>query len=70
MDGCRGSLAGLGGGGGGADGVSNITAEYFVDLKRVTFSLICFKFIMAGLKMYNFDCVCVTEIKCFVTSLL
>lgn len=35
-DGCRGSLGGLMGGGGGAEGVSNITAEYFVDLRRLS----------------------------------
>lgn len=33
MDNSKGSLDGLVGGGGGADGVSNIMAEYFVDLK-------------------------------------
>lgn len=58
VDGCRGSLGGLVGGGGGADGVSNITAEYFEDLKRVRSLVICFKFIMATLKcLTDFYCV-------------
>lgn len=34
VDGCIGSPGGLVGGAGGADGFSNNTAEYFVDLKR------------------------------------
>lgn len=50
VDGCRGSLGGLVGGGGGADGVSNIMAEYFVDLKRTRLSLIC-RFITEGWKL-------------------
>ena len=41
VDGCWGSLGGFTGGGGGADGVSNIMAEYFVDLKRIRLQLTC-----------------------------
>lgn len=47
---CRGSLGGLVGGGGGADGVSNIMAEYFVDLKRMRLSVIS-TLIMVALKL-------------------
>lgn len=50
VDDCRGLLGGLVGGGGGADGVSNIMAEYFVDLKKIRLLFIS-TFIMAALKL-------------------